>query len=108
MVYHPDDLLYDTREMLDRIRPKQRYDIALVAAAAMLDLGIVWGASMLKPRAPAEYSFMRAGNTIFVLDNSSGDVSACDLEEEGNVVCSESDSAYDAMIRRLDVEDHEF
>ena len=44
MVGHPEDLFLDTSEMLDRIRPKQRYDIALVAAAAVLDLGIVWGA----------------------------------------------------------------
>ena len=103
MVYHSRDLLYDTREMLDRIRPKQRYDIALVAAAAMLDLGIVWGASMLRPRPPAEYSFMRAGNTIFVLDSSSGEVAACRLQDD-QVVCSESDSAHLAWIRQLDAE----
>ena len=103
MVYHPDDLIYDTGEMLNRIRPKQRYDIALVAAAAMLDLGIVWGASMLRPRPPAEFSFMQVGNTILVLDNSSGEVAACELQQE-NVVCSESDSSYATMIRRLDSE----
>jgi hypothetical protein len=103
VVYHPDDLLYDTREMLDRIRPKQRYDIALVAAAAMLDLGIVWGASMLRPRRPADYAFMRAGSTIFVLDNSSGEVAACRLQDD-QVTCSESDSAHQAWIRQLDAE----
>ena len=103
MVYHSDDLLYDTREMLDRIRPKQRYDIALVAAAALLDLGIVWGASMLRPRPPAEYSFLRAGNTIFVLDARTGEVAACQLLS-GEVTCSESDSAHQAWIRELDAE----
>jgi hypothetical protein len=103
MVGHPDDLIYDTREMLDRIRPKQRYDIALVAAAAMLDLGIVWGASMLKPRPPADYSFLRTENTIFVLDNSSGEVAACRLQDD-QVTCSESDSAHQAWIRQLDAD----
>ena len=103
MAYHPDHLLYDTSEMLDRIRPKQRYDIALVVAAAMLDLGIVWGASMLKPRPPSEYSFLRAGSTIFVLDTSSGEVAACRLQND-RVTCSESDSAHQAWVRQLDAE----
>ncbi len=104
MDYHPDDLLYDTSQMLDRIRPKQRYDIAIVAIATVLGIAIVWAAALLKPHPPMRYAFISEGTKLFVGDKTSGEVAACQLQGD-EVRCSESDSAHQAWIRQLEIDE---
>jgi len=106
MVGHPDDLFMDTREMLERIRPRQRYDLALVAVAALWGMADVWTAATLRPQPPPRYAFMPEGSTIFVGDNHTGEVAVCEWQS-GKVTCSKTDSAHDAWIRGLDHKDAE-
>ena len=103
MVGHPDDLFLDSPEMLKRIRRRPRYDIAIVVVTAALEIAIVWAAALMRPHPPSQYAFIQHGSTVFVADARSGEVAACQLLR-GDVVCSESDSSYAAMIRRLDSE----
>ena len=106
MVFHPDDLLMDTPELMKRIRPKQRYDQAALGVAGFLAISIIWAAALLQPPDPYPYIFIQLGESIVTADQRNGEVAICSFQP-GSTICSENDSALKAFIRNLDSEDAE-
>jgi hypothetical protein len=102
--FHRDDLIYETDQLMRRISPKQRYDIAIIASVVALSLTLILVAATLRPRALPAYSFSRQGATTFVWNNRTGEVAACTYQG-GGIVCSETDSPVDAYLRRLSDQD---
>ena len=103
MAGRSDDLFYDTSQMLERIRPKARYDIAAVTAAALFGLAIVIAAALLQPNGPPRYVFHSIGDAIAVGHTGTGAVAFCQIRLE-IAQCTEQDSAFHASIRRFDGE----
>lgn len=100
MALEPD--VYNTAEMLERIRAKRRLDLAWVLLAAFLAITIVTWLALRKEPSP-RFVFHKMGEVVIVGDSSTGAVSFCLLRDSG-AVCSEEDSAFLAMLRRLKTE----
>lgn len=87
-----------TDQMIDRIRSRTRYDIALAVAAVSLSLAIVLAAYLLRPAYSGNYEFIQHGEGVYLGDRDTGAITFCRLDGAA-MLCVKPDTMLDATIR---------